>query len=72
MISNFHVQTLSGPFIGARSGNPLKRLYATIAAWQQRYELRQHLLTLDDRLLDDIGMDRATASREAAKPLWRD
>ena len=71
-MSNFHVQTLRGPILQRSSGNPLKRLYATIVAWQQRYELRQHLLALDDRLLDDMGIDRARASKEAAKPFWRD
>ena len=71
-MSNYHVQTLSGPYTGHGFGNPLKRLYATIVAWQQRYELRRHLLAMDDRLLDDIGFTRTQARKEAAKPFWRD
>ena len=71
-MSIHHVQTLRGPVPGVGFGNPLKRLHATLVTWQQRYELRRHLLTLDDRLLDDIGLDRAKARKEAAKPFWTD
>jgi uncharacterized protein YjiS (DUF1127 family) len=71
-MSNFHVETLSGPVLRGRFGNPLTRLYATVVAWQQRYELRRHLLAMDDRLLDDIGLNRTQARKEAAKPFWRD
>ena len=53
-------------------GYPVKRLFATIVAWQQRYELRRHLLEIDDRLLDDIGFSRVEARQEAAKPFWKD
>ena len=71
-MSNYHVQTLRGSVSSAGFGNPLKRLHAALLTWQQRYELRQHLLALDDRLLDDMGLDRAKARKEAAKPFWRD
>lgn len=71
-MSNFHVETLRGPVLHGGFGNPLKRLYATVVAWQQRYELRQHLLEIDDRLLDDIGFSRIEANQEAAKPFWKD
>ena len=71
-MSNYHVQTLTHPAPWADFGNPVKRLYATIVAWQQRYELRQHLLEMDDRLLDDIGFSRVKANQEAAKPFWKD
>jgi len=70
-MSNFHVETLSRPVSGGSFGNPVQRLYATVVAWQQRYELRQHLLEMDDRLLEDIGFDRARARQEAVKPFWR-
>jgi uncharacterized protein YjiS (DUF1127 family) len=72
VMSNYHIQTLNGPLLLGRIGNPLKRLYATVVTWQQRYELRQHLLAMDDRLLDDIGFTRKMARQEAAKPFWRD
>ena len=71
-MSNYHVQTLNRPFSWTSFGTPVKRLFATMVAWQQRYELRLHHLELDDRLLDDIGFSRATARREAAKPFWKD
>ncbi|NIM28502.1 MAG: DUF1127 domain-containing protein [Gammaproteobacteria bacterium] len=71
-MSNLHVETLHRPVFGAGFGHPLKRLYAVVTTWQQRFRLRQHLLTLDDRLLEDMGLDRAAAVREAAKPLWRE
>lgn len=31
---------------------------------------RRKLATYDDRILDDIGIDRATAEAEAARPIW--
>ena len=71
-MSNYHVQTLNRPVSWASLGNPAKRLFATMVVWQQRYAHRQHLLELDDRLLDDIGFSRATARQEAAKPFWKD
>lgn len=71
-MSNYHVQTLGRHLTAGSFGNPLGSLYATLVAWQQRYELRQHLLELDDYLLEDIGFSRLDAKREAAKPFWRD
>lgn len=38
-----------------------------LAMWRSR----QVLLGLDDRQLDDIGITRAEALQEAAKPFWR-
>jgi uncharacterized protein YjiS (DUF1127 family) len=72
VMSNYPVQTLRRPVSGFSFGNPLGSLYGTLVAWQQRYELRQQLLAMDDRLLEDIGFTRADARREAAKPFWRD
>lgn len=71
-MSNYHVQTLRGPVVRPSAGNPVKQLLAAMVTWQQRYELRQHLLAMDDHLLEDIGIDRAMAVREAAKPFWKD
>lgn len=51
--------------------NPLKRLYAILNNWQERAEQRCRLADIEDRLLDDVGMTRADADREAAKPFWR-
>lgn len=40
-------------------------------AWQQRARQRRQLAGLDDWQLEDIGISRAEAQREAAKPFWR-
>ena len=71
-MSNYHVESLIRPVRWRGFGNPLKGLHAAMVAWQQRYELRQHLLEMDDRLLDDIGFSREMAKQEAAKPFWKD
>ncbi len=45
-----------------------------IAAWRIRSERRRQLaalLDLDDRLLNDIGLDREQAIAKAYKPFWR-
>lgn len=48
--------------------------------YQLRYQLnayrhyrrsRRHLLALDDRLLEDIGISREQAQKEGQKPFWK-
>lgn len=39
--------------------------------WQQRSAERDRLLQMDDRLLKDIGLNRADADREGGKPFWQ-
>ena len=39
--------------------------------WQQRSAERDRLLQMDNRLLKDIGLNRADADREGRKPFWR-
>ena len=41
------------------------------AAWAERRRAARALAALDDRLLQDIGVDRAAVSREEAKLFWR-
>ena len=43
-----------------------------IARWMTRRAERQQLAALSDALLDDIGLSRAEARREAAKPFWQE
>ncbi len=43
----------------------------TLTLWQRRREQRRYLLSLDDRLLRDIGLSRVEAEVEADKPFWR-
>ncbi|UCH72846.1 MAG: DUF1127 domain-containing protein [Rhodospirillales bacterium] len=42
-----------------------------LALWYERSRQRRDLARLDDRLLRDIGLDRATVELEIAKPFWR-
>lgn len=44
----------------------LARIRAAFALRRQRNRLR----ALDDRLLDDIGLPRDDAEREATRPIW--
>lgn len=44
----------------------------TVAFWRQRARERRALSELSDELLNDIGVSRADAMREAGKPFWRD
>jgi uncharacterized protein YjiS (DUF1127 family) len=57
----------------ARTGSALvlRRCGATLCVWQERGRQRRALRRLDDRLLDDIGVTRAAATREAGAPFWR-
>ncbi|MBK8176738.1 MAG: DUF1127 domain-containing protein [Rhodospirillales bacterium] len=48
----------------------LIRTVDALGAWQERVRDRRRLATLDDQMLRDIGVDRATAIHEAAKPFW--
>jgi len=63
----------SGACTGAVVGpvTVLRRVFAGIAIWRERATQRRHLATLSDRMLRDIGVDRAHARVEASKPFWR-
>jgi uncharacterized protein YjiS (DUF1127 family) len=43
----------------------------TLYLWQDRAAQRAHLAGLEDHILKDMGIDRAVAAQEAAKPFWR-
>jgi uncharacterized protein YjiS (DUF1127 family) len=38
--------------------------------WQELAQQRRRLLSLDDRMLKDIGITRAEAMREGTRPFW--
>lgn len=46
-------------------------MFDRIAEWQARARQRLELSQLDARELKDIGISRAQAEAEAAKPFWR-
>jgi len=48
-------------------GGPLS---TAIRIWIQRYQQRQRLTTLSERMLKDIGITREQATQEAEKPFW--
>ena len=58
-------------------GAPVSPFQARIAglvdlllSWQERARQRTSLAEMDDRMLADIGLSRADAEREAARPFW--
>ena len=42
-----------------------------IGDWQQRSAERRMLMTLDERVLGDLGLSRDSADAEASKPFWQ-
>ncbi len=42
-----------------------------LLTWQQRSRDRLALQSLDDRLLNDIGLSRSDIMEETQKPFWR-
>jgi uncharacterized protein YjiS (DUF1127 family) len=56
--------------LGLRSA--AARALVGLLRWHEIARQRRALLTLDDRMLKDIGITRAEAEREASRPSWRD
>jgi uncharacterized protein YjiS (DUF1127 family) len=58
----------------SRTLRPIERvvaLAATLLAWRRRSLTRRHLRLLDQRELDDVGIDPASRRREIAKWFWQ-
>jgi uncharacterized protein YjiS (DUF1127 family) len=51
--------------------NLLRSLTAAIDMWRQRTRLREELCRFDDRLLEDVGLDRNEVMHEVHKPFWQ-
>ena len=68
-IDTFYHRRATGPLFQAWGGWP--RVAAVLRLWWHRNRQRRRLLELEDRLLEDIGISRDAARREAAKPFWR-
>ena len=43
-----------------------------VLRWHELGRQRRTLLTLDERMLKDIGISRGEAEREARRPFWSD
>ncbi len=61
-----------GPPLRFRPGLAARLLHAIELAlgWREAARQRRAVLTLDERLLKDIGITRADAEREASRRLW--
>ncbi len=55
------------PSLGRRVETILVRALDAWLDWRERADSRRQLMSLDDRLLHDIGLDRATAAREGQR-----
>lgn len=69
--------TFSYPVLAVQSvpaTSPLSRALlgaaVAVANWETRHKTRQNLRDMSPELLDDIGLTRAEAQREADKPFW--
>jgi uncharacterized protein YjiS (DUF1127 family) len=60
-----------GPASPPSRDGRLAHWLASLARMHDRYLQRQELAELSDHLLDDIGVSREEALREAGKPFWR-
>ena len=55
----------------ARLGAALARLAERVIAWHERVRSRRILASYDDRMLRDIGIDRAAVENESTASFWR-
>lgn len=46
------------------------RVFATLLIWQARADQRARLADMERHRLEDVGITRAQARREAGKPFW--
>ena len=87
VVSNDRNERMPSPFAGltfpkapGTTGQSLRRMIArtttggwrAIVFWHSRAHQRRALSELDDRLLDDIGVDRRSARLEVVKRFWQD
>ena len=64
---------IAQPTFGLRSAarRGLIRIAEAFLTWHDRARDRRALMELSDHMLHDIGISRAAARGEAAKPFWR-
>lgn len=65
-----HAFDQPGPFASVPSWSLIAA--RTFGNWQQRLRSRRALASLDDRLLKDVGLNRADVWRECSKPFWQE
>jgi uncharacterized protein YjiS (DUF1127 family) len=57
--------------VGDRIAAAAVAAFAQLREWRERVRSRHALLRLDDRMLSDLGIDRATAQFLGTRPFWR-
>lgn len=55
-----------------KAGRDLIEVLDAVATWSQRARERRRLLSLDERMLKDLGASRVDVWREASKPFWQE
>jgi len=61
---------LSRPTLSMLAGKVLNAV-TMLNVWEKRLAERQHLSTMDELLLRDIGLDQADLRHEIGKPFWK-
>jgi len=69
---NDHVPALSAPksYVRRTANQRLLRAARYFLSCLEVARQRRHLLTLDERILKDVGISRADALREASRQFW--
>jgi uncharacterized protein YjiS (DUF1127 family) len=67
---DIHVGLQFESLAGRSNAGRLRAFGAVVRTWVDRSRQRRALAELDDWLLRDIGLTRAQAEHEAAKPFW--
>ncbi len=70
MSSKSSLATLSGAV--SHPTLTLAAIVKFVAAAHLRWQQRNRLVDLDDRMLRDMGVTRGDVFRETQKPVWRD
>lgn len=70
--SREHVAGIGRRSLGQRARDGVIAALAALPAWHRRARERAQLLTLDERMLADIGITRAEAEYLGNKPFWRE
>jgi uncharacterized protein YjiS (DUF1127 family) len=47
------------------------RVSSLLAVWLERVEMRRRLAAMPERLLADVGLERAEVTCEVGRPFWR-
>jgi uncharacterized protein YjiS (DUF1127 family) len=58
------------PWASSARPSVAARCIRQIAIWINRARQRRALAELDDHMLNDIGVSRSVARREAGRPFW--